>query len=496
MINDLVFKWKRGIGMSTTAENKKMVGYIHIAIMLVITFGVGFLPPFGQITELGMKVLGCFLGVVYGWIFIDLLWVSFFGFAVLTMTGYATANEVLASGFGNATFLMVLLGAAFAECLNQIGVIEGIAYWLLSKKIFVGKPWLLIVAICLCAFLMSMGHGGIAAVFLLWTVALKIGEISGYKPGSRVLNMLIALIVYIAFTAPNMVPFYGGVILYGGFFTKGSGLAVPAGPMLLAGMIYVIIAATLMLLIGKFVLKIDAEHYTITKELCEEYATYKMNKYQKTGLLLVVTYFLILLLPSVIPTLPGAAFCNSLGVIGWGVLYMTIFVMWKDEKGVSIIDLGECFAKLPWAMLMLLAVTYPLADAMESADVGITATISKTVTPILMNMDVTLLIIVTMIFLGIVTQFMHNIVMGAIFLPIIPPIVMQMGGNPYTCFFLMYLALMCAYATPAGSMMAGMVFGHKTMVRKDAYMWGVVFLLVTIVVAICMIPLLNILFAM
>ena len=77
MINDLVFKWKRGIGMSTTAEKKKMVGYIHIAIMLVITFGVGFLPPFGQITELGMKVLGCFLGVVYGWIFIDLLWVSF-----------------------------------------------------------------------------------------------------------------------------------------------------------------------------------------------------------------------------------------------------------------------------------------------------------------------------------------------------------------------------------------------------------------------------------
>ncbi len=57
-----------------------------------------------------------------------------FGFAVLTMTGYATANEVLASGFGNATFLMVLLGAAFAECLDQIGVTEGIAYWLLSKK--------------------------------------------------------------------------------------------------------------------------------------------------------------------------------------------------------------------------------------------------------------------------------------------------------------------------------------------------------------------------
>ena len=97
------------------------------------------------------------------------------------MTGYANANVVLSSGFGNATFLMVLLGAAFAEALNQVGITEGIAYWLLSKKIFVGKPWLLIVALCSCAFLMSMANGGIAAIFLLWTIAIKIGELSGYK---------------------------------------------------------------------------------------------------------------------------------------------------------------------------------------------------------------------------------------------------------------------------------------------------------------------------
>ena len=112
-----------------------------------------------------------------------------------------------------------------------------------------------------------------------------------------------------------------------------------------------------------------------------------------------------------------------------------------------------------------------------------------------MKMDVTLLMIAAMILLAIVTQFMHNIVMGAIFLPMIPPIVAQMGGNPYTCFFLMYLALMCAYVTPAGSMMAGMVFGHEYMERKDAYIFGIVFLVVTIVIAICMIPLLNIVFA-
>ena len=440
------------------------------------------------------------LGLLFG----DRVWLDLyrsalgelFGFAVLTMTGYAPATAVLAGGFGNATFLMVLLGAAFAECLNQIGVTEGIAYWLLSKKVFIGKPWLLIIALCTCAFLVSLGNGGIAGIFLLWTIIVKIGEISGYKPGAKVLNMLIAFIVYISMTVPSMVPFYGSVILYGGFFTKGIGLPIPAGPMLLSGMIYVIVTIILMLLIAKFVLKIDAAHYTTTEELCEEYAAYKMNKFQKAGLLLLVGYFLVLMLPQIIPTLPGAAFCNSLGVIGWSVLYMTVFAMWRDEKGRSVINVAVCFNKLLWAMLILLAVTYPLADAMESADVGITATIASTVTPILMRLDVTVLIIAATIFLAIVTQFMHNIVMGAIFLPMIPPIVKQMGGNPYTCFLLMYLALCCAYVTPAGSMMAGMVFGHESMVRKDAYIFGLLFLGVTLAVSICLIPLWNILFAL
>ena len=49
-----------------TADKKHTLYYVHVVIFLLITFGFGFLPPFGQITEVGMKVLGAFLGAVYG----------------------------------------------------------------------------------------------------------------------------------------------------------------------------------------------------------------------------------------------------------------------------------------------------------------------------------------------------------------------------------------------------------------------------------------------
>ena len=48
--------------METTKKNRMY--YVHIVIFLMILFGVGFLPPFAQITPMGMRVLGVFLGVI------------------------------------------------------------------------------------------------------------------------------------------------------------------------------------------------------------------------------------------------------------------------------------------------------------------------------------------------------------------------------------------------------------------------------------------------
>ena len=42
-------------------SNLKKTGityWIHIAIFFILTFGIGMLPPFAQITEYGMDILG------------------------------------------------------------------------------------------------------------------------------------------------------------------------------------------------------------------------------------------------------------------------------------------------------------------------------------------------------------------------------------------------------------------------------------------------------
>ena len=480
--------------MSVATANKNRIAYLHVLVMFILMFGTGYLPPFGQISVLGMKVLGVFLGLLYGWIFIDLLWPSLFGLMALGLSGYTTITGALATGFGNATLLLTLIVSVFAEGLNRIGVNRAIAYWLLSRKFFIGKPWFLITGICIAAIIMGVAGGGFAAIFLLWNVVINMAELNGYAKGHRLLNMLMAFILYGVMTGGSIVPFQGGVILYGGFFTQAMGLPLQSAPFFALGLLYIFATILVMILVTRFIFKIDASYFTTTAELCEEYAQKEVNQYQKVGLILLVVYFAGLLLPEVFPQLPLMAFLKSLGVLGFSILYMVVFVVWRTPEGKPVLNLLDAFHGIPWPVIILLAVTFPLAAAMESSEVGIMTTVNLALTPILSQLGVTALIIIATITIGILTQFLHNVVMGALFIPFLAPLTANLGGNPHTLFFMIYLVLCCAYATPAGSMMAGLLFGNKDVPVKDSYLFGWLFLIVTIIILICLMPLCNLLF--
>ena len=156
----------------------------------------------------------------------------------------------------------------------------------------------------------------------------------------------------------------------------------------------------------------------------------------------------------------------------------------------------DCFQKgVAWGPILLFMVTIPLATAMESEEVGIMATVNEVCTPIFSSMGTTAMLIAIVILIGLLTQVLHNLVMAALFTPVLAPIFIAMGGNPITFFFVLYAALCCSFGTPAASMQAGLIFGHDEVPSKHAYLLGWAYYLVTVIIVIAMIPLCNILFA-
>ena len=61
--------------------------FIHSAICLAVMFGFGRIPPLEPLTPLGMQLVGIFLGVLYGWIFIDIIWPGIAALLELMLVG-------------------------------------------------------------------------------------------------------------------------------------------------------------------------------------------------------------------------------------------------------------------------------------------------------------------------------------------------------------------------------------------------------------------------
>ena len=87
--------------MSIAAPKK--VSFIHYIIVFALCFLFRFIPGFAGITPLGMGILGSFLGAIYGWIAIDMLWPS-----IMALVGIGLSigmNQMYAASIGSMTII-------------------------------------------------------------------------------------------------------------------------------------------------------------------------------------------------------------------------------------------------------------------------------------------------------------------------------------------------------------------------------------------------------
>lgn len=242
-------------------------------------------------------------------------------------------------------------------------------------------------------------------------------------------------------------------------------------------------------LFAKWVLRLDFSKVLINENITAQYANKKATKPQKAGIVLLGIYIGLLLFANIFKNNAFAAFINSIGVVGLSIIYMTVFAIWKDENGKPILDVVKCFRETPWPVIMLIAITIPLGDALQSSDTGVMGAISRWLMPLVSGMSPMVFIAICTVALTILTQFLHNVICGAVFFPMLTPIVIQMGGNPYVFLVTVFIGLMSAYATPAASMFAGLVFGTKDISTKAAYLSGWLYTGMTIVILIVLMPL-------
>jgi sodium-dependent dicarboxylate transporter 2/3/5 len=432
---------------------------------------------------------------MYGWIACDLVWPSILGLLFLGLSDYSTVNGVFGTIF-NDSVMQTLMCFLIAGLLNCFGITDYIAGKLMSAKMIIGHPWRMVSMFFVGAAVLSALSSSVAAIFIMWSIFTKTAEKVGYGKQDRFVAFVIAGIVYSSVLASMVLPFKSTTIAYMNFAKSAIEISVPTIPYIIYMLAFNIIAIALYMIIAKIIFKVDISKFLGNEDHFAYMRGKKATKDEKIGMLFIAGFIIPLLWPGIFPKEWAITqLFSSLGIIGVIAVLLTIGSFLRDEDGNQIAPVSKLMNSVGWDMIFLLAATFPMAAAMRSADCGIMATVNAYIVPMVSGMGATTLILAMTLVLGLVTQVTHNGVLAAMFMPFLIPIFAGLGGNPVVGWFLLYVILQSAYATPAVSMYSGIIFGNEAFKGNNfGYLLGFTMFFVCYALLAISLPVLNMIF--
>lgn len=240
-----------------SCKDREIAYYAHSLISLLIMFGCGQLTPIPPLTPLGMNLIGIFLGVLYGWIFIDIIWPSMAGLLALMLIGGMKPNELFQTSFGDPLVMMMFFIFVFCATINYYGLSKFISLWFITRKCVAGKPWLFTYTFFLSIMLLGALTSASPAVVIGWSILYGICDKCGYQKGEGYPTMMVFGIVYAAQIGMSIIPFKQVPFTVLGAYENMSGMTIDYAKYMIIAITCCALCSLLFIVMAKYVFKPD-----------------------------------------------------------------------------------------------------------------------------------------------------------------------------------------------------------------------------------------------
>lgn len=480
-----------------TAKKKDTRHYIMVIIGLLICAIFWVMPPFGQMTVGGMKMLGLFLAVIFLWTADEVAWSSVFGIVTFSFivkelypdyTGKPIHEAISMSvGYWILTFIIACLLMAYA--VTETGVIKRIACWFLRRPFARKSGWhfafmFLVSALVVGCFL----DPTVALVFYLG-FAYSIFEMLGYKKGDSYPSMLITAVCFTLMIAYCMTPISHASILTGlGLVESLGGVSIDFLSYMLVGIPIGIICFAGMYFLFKKFYKVDISNFKdadFDAIVGEKTAMSKREIWTSVIFSAVVAVWLFTGLVGLLA--PSSTLNSTLGNMTAVVPVMigVVILLVVRVEGRPLLNFAEAMKKgVPWNVIILLACVFVLGSGLTAGGAGFTATIGEWLAPIMGSKMNMFLIMAIMCALSVIaTNFLNNIPIMMLELNVLVPLAVTMGLPGGAAGLSILIAVNLAFATPASFANNAIVFADDWAIRSKCYKFG--FLTMFWCIAVC-----------
>lgn len=454
------------------SARKNLTPHYIISLAFIVLFG--FIPPFGQITQLGMIVLGIMVGVLYSWAKGLSPWVAAFAMIFYGLRANQSFTAVtLPAAFGNSTLWVCLFCFAFLYGARNSGLVEYLSKKLLRLKLANKGPYGLMIVTFIATFITSaITQAGNAVILIIlamlkdWTKDLKLKQYSSWT------FMTGAGVSVAVVTASTMMPYNFGVQI--AYSTLNSfGLATPNYLWVaIFSLACFVIVEALIVLVTKYILrpKVDAEAFRSMKVM-DDTQDIKFTRPMLLVLLDTILMAAMIAIPMALPHDWGITiFMNKIGVVGAFLIAAIILCFIKDVNGKPLFDFAsDMRATTDWNLIWNLAIIFYLGGMFNSETTGILSTLAT-----LFKGGSNPIIIAFVICFGccMMTNLVNNLVALMMFAPIclsfIPDNIVYQGVVVVSCVMLSNFA----FALPSASWNAMMMHAEKETFKFSHLFFG------------------------
>lgn len=437
--------------------------WINIGICLLVTFGFGYLPPFGSITLLGMKILGIFLGVLYGWIFIEVIWPSLLGLLALMLIGDMKPAQVFQLSFGHPIVQMSFFIFVFCATIEYYGLSRFVSLWFITRKFVAGRPWVFTYMLLGSAFILGGLTSASPATIICWAILYGVCETCGFKKGDSYPAMMVFGIVFSAQMGMSLIPFkQAPLTILGAYENMAGGPSLDYGKYMLIALFICILASLVFLFLARALFKPDMKKLVNLdlQKLSSDNAL-KLTSMQKIILFFLCLFIFMLLGPTILPAdFIVAKFLQAIGTTGVVVLLVTIMIAIRIN-GKSLLNFKLMSDKgVIWNVVLLLAAVQPITFAMAQPNSGVTQFLTDAMQPIFeFSTPFTFAIIIGFVTVVLI-QLMNNAAVGVAMVPVILTYCQATNSSPALALTMVIMSCHLALLTPAASPSAALLLGN------------------------------------
>lgn len=401
-----------------------------------------------------MAFLGAFIGIVYGWITVGLLWPSIFGMIAIGMTGFMSVSDALASGFGANNTLVVIMAMGLLGVLDSAGVTEWLALKIVGSQAGRSSSWKLVFLIMAATWVLVAFTCSWQVLFVIWSIFYKIVKANNVEKGPFT-EYVVATVVVVSIIAGQVIPYAPQCVVMTSAFTGAGGSTVSFIPYFVWMTVISWIIMLIWLFMGKRILKLKAPELDNTK--VEKVSP--LTTYQKVVLTLFAAFLLCLVCASILPSSwPVVAFLNGLGVKGlcFGIIGIICMLNFTESKGFPVF-----MKSVDWTIVFVVALINVLASNMTRDELGILSTITDAATPLISGIGAIGLIVLLTLLPVVLTNFLNNLVIGSLFMVLSVTFCGTLGISATPLYMAIMILACCALGTPAGCATCVVFFGNQ-----------------------------------